>query len=83
MNNIIKINEFFIYNGLLVCNLNTNDENILIYRNDNLLIQIYNELETKLFYHNPIPFLNYINEDKIIESNEQFNKVLIYFRIRN
>ena len=69
-----KINEFFIYNGLLVCNLNTNDENILTYRNDNLLIQIYNELETKLFYHNPIPFLNYINEDKIIESNEQFNK---------
>ena len=58
-----KINEFFIYNGLLVCNLNTNDENILTYRNDNLLIQIYNELETKLFYHNPIPFLNYINED--------------------
>lgn len=70
-----KIDEYFIYNGLLICRVYNDNFSIISLRNDNLLIQIYEEVDTKIFYHNPIPFLNYINDDIIIESNEQFNKV--------
>ena len=69
-----KISEYFIYQGLLVCKVINNDLSIINLRNDNSLIQIYEEINTKLYYHNPLPFFNYINNNIIIESNEQFNK---------
>ena len=69
-----KISEYFIYNGLLCCELITDNLSVSSLRNENLLIQIYEEIDTKLFYHRPLPFLEYIKNDIIIESNEQFNK---------
>lgn len=76
------IKEFFVYYNNLVCRLE-NDFQIYNLRNDNLLIQIFEELNTNIYYHNNIPFLNYINDEIIISSNEQFNKEKYLIELKN
>lgn len=78
-----KISEYFIYNGVLCCRLISDNSFVSTLRNENLLIQIFEEIDTKLFYHKPLPFLNYIKNDIIIESNEQFDKNKYITELKN
>lgn len=69
-----KIKEYFIYKGNLVCKVFDENYQMMKYRYDNILITIYDEIDSKLFYHNPINFLSFISDDIIVKSNQQFDK---------
>ena len=71
-NNYIKIKDYFIYQGNVLCRLEPNDL-VLSLRNKNLVVQIFVEKNTENYYLKPLNFYSFIN-NTIIESNYQYDK---------